>query len=66
MTDKEKKIVRELNHLIYTAEYLEEWTNRDDNVFANAPAALAAMGAKGYYEAVKRLAENQEIKNKMS
>lgn len=35
---------------------MEEWINRNDNVFVNAPAALQAMSAKGYYEAVKRMA----------
>ena len=57
MTDREKEITKSLNHAIYTVEYLEEWINRDDNVFLNAPAALQAMGAKGYYEAIKRIAE---------
>ena len=57
MTDREKQIIRVIDHPIYTVEFLEEWTNRDDNVFINAPAALQAMGAKGFYEAIKRLAE---------
>ena len=57
MTDKEKKIIRELAHPLYTVEFLEEWVNRNDNVFANAPAALQACMAKGFYEAVKFMAE---------
>ena len=57
MTDAEKQIVKAIDHPIYTVEFLEEWTRRNDNVFINAPAALQAMGAKGFYEAVKRLAE---------
>ena len=48
MTDREKEIVKGLNHSLYTVEYLEEWINRNDNVFVNAPAALQAMSAKGY------------------
>lgn len=56
MTDKEKEIVKKLNHPLYTVEFLEEWKDREDNVFVNAPAALQAMGAKGYYEAVKQMA----------
>ena len=59
MTDREKDIVKRLNHSLYTVEYLEEWVNRNDNVFVNAPAALQAMGAKGYYEAVKRMAASE-------
>lgn len=57
MTDREKQIVRLIDHPIYTVEFLEEWTNRCDNVFINAPAALQTMGAKGFYAAIKRLAE---------
>lgn len=56
MTDKEKEIVKELNHPLYTVEFLEEWKDREDNVFVNAPAALQAMGANGYYDAVKQMA----------
>ena len=59
MTDREKEIVKDLNHSLYTVEYLEEWINRNDNVFVNAPAALQAMSAKGYYEAVKRMAARE-------
>lgn len=56
MTDREKEIVRNLNHPLYTVDFLEEWKDRDDNVFVNAPAALQAMGAHGFYEAVQRMA----------
>ena len=31
-------------------------TDRDDNFFVNAPAALQDMSAKGFYEAVKIMA----------
>lgn len=62
MTDREKEIVKSLNHSLYTVEYLEEWINRNNNVFVNAPAALQAMGAKGYYEAVKRMAASEPPK----
>lgn len=59
MTDNEKRIVMGLNHPLYTVEFLEEWINRDDNVFVNAPAALQAMGAAGFYEAVKQIAKTE-------
>lgn len=62
MTDKEKEVVKELNHPLYTVEFLEEWKGREDNVFVNALSALQAMGANGFYEAVKRIAENRENK----
>ena len=38
-------------------EFLEEWTSRTDNVFINAPAALQIMGARGYYQAVRRMVQ---------
>lgn len=57
MTVKEKEIVKKLNHPLYNVEFLEEWLKRNDNVFVNAPSALQAMGAKGYYEAVKQIAK---------
>lgn len=62
MTAKEREIVERLNHPVYTTDFLEEWIHRKDNVFINAPAALQAMGAKGFYEAVKQTAKNEEEK----
>lgn len=66
MTDREKEIIKGLNHSLYTVEYLEDWVNRNDNVYVNAPAALQAMGAKGYYEAIKRMAENEQEPSRMT
>ena len=57
LTELEKQIIDELNDKLYTAEFVEEWINRDDNVIINPFAALQAMGAKGYHQAVKRMAE---------
>lgn len=62
MTAKEREIVERLNHPVYTMDFLEEWIQRKDNVFINAPAVLQAMGAKGFYEAVKQIAKNEEGK----
>lgn len=59
LTDKEKEIVKTLNHDLYTVEYIEEWINRNDNVFIDAMKALNTMGAHGYYAAVKKMAELQ-------
>ena len=56
LTEPEKQIIDELNDKLYTAEFVEEWINRDDNVIINPFAALQAMGAKGYHQAVKRMA----------
>lgn len=57
LTEREKEIVASLGHDLYTVEYLEEWINRNDNICTNVVAALNAMAAKGYYEAVKALAK---------
>lgn len=57
ITEKEKMIINSLNHSLYTVEYLQHWINRNDDVSINAPSALQAMGAKGYYQAVKQIAK---------
>ena len=57
LTEQEKNTIVAMGHDLYTEKYLEEWINRNDNVFANPAAALNAMGAKGYYEAVKAINE---------
>lgn len=57
MTEKEKEIVNKLGHNLYTVEFLERWIYRNDYVEINAPAALQAMGAKGYYQAVQQMAK---------
>lgn len=59
LTDKEKEIVRKLNHELYTVEYLEEWLSRNDNVFIDPMKALNTMAAHGYYTAVKKMIEQQ-------
>lgn len=55
ITEKQKEIIRRLNDPHYTVEILQEWVNRNDNVFVNAPAALEAMGAKGFFAAVRAI-----------
>lgn len=56
LTELEKQIITELGDSLYTVEFVEEWINRSDNVIINPFAALQAMGAKGYHQAVKRMA----------
>lgn len=56
LTNKEKELITKLGDPYYTVSNIEKWINRNDNVFANAPAALQAMGVKSYYEAIKRMA----------
>ena len=60
LTELEKQIITELNDKLYTVEFVEEWINRDDNVLVNSIAALHAMCANGYYQAVKRMAALRE------
>ena len=55
ITEKQKEIIQRLNDPHYTVEILQEWVNRNDNVFVNAPAALEAMGAKGFFAAVRAI-----------
>lgn len=64
ITPLEETVINNLKHPIYTVEYLEEWINRNDNVFINAPAALSAMGAMGFYEAVQ-LIVNKEVQSRL-
>ncbi len=56
MNELERKIVTVLKDPLYTIEFLENWTDRDDNVLINAPAALQAVGAKSYYRAIQQIA----------
>ena len=60
MTERERRVAERLAHPLYTAEYLEEWINRNDSVFSNAPSALQSCTAKGYYEAVRLMAKEEE------
>jgi hypothetical protein len=57
LSDAERTVITGLGHPLYTAEFLEEWINRDDSIFTNAIAALQAVAAKGFYEAVQRMIE---------
>jgi|GEM_PF-1655223 len=57
LTSTEKKIIEYLNDPLYTINFLEEWINRTETIAVNAPAALQIMGALGYYQAVKRIAQ---------
>lgn len=59
ITDAEKERIVQLNHPLYTVEFLEHWVNRNDNPMINALAALQAMGAKGYLEAVRQMVKTE-------
>lgn len=59
MTEQERKLVEDLRDELYTVDFFEEWLGRNDNVFANAPAALQAVAASGYYRAVQRMVITQ-------
>ena len=60
LTEHEKQIINELDHTLYTVDFIESWINCADNVISNPVAALQSMGAKGYYEAVRQMAAHQE------
>ena len=58
LTDDEKEIVRALNDPVYTIDYLEHWINRNDKrTKANALLLETVTEAKGFYAAIKRLAQ---------
>lgn len=59
MSDREKEIITSFRHPIFTVAYLEEWTGRNDNVCLNPISALQTAEAKGFYEAVKLLAREE-------
>ena len=60
LTELEKRIITEFDHPLYTVDFIEFWVNRNDNMLINPAAALQAMGAKGYYDAVHEMAAQQE------
>lgn len=47
ITEKQKEIIQRLNDPHYTVEILQEWVNRNDNVFVNAPAPLKLWAQRG-------------------
>jgi hypothetical protein len=57
LSGAEKTIISGLSHSIYTVDFIQEWINRNDLVSINAFAALQAVAAKGFYEAVKAMNE---------
>lgn len=54
---KEECAIVERWDTMFDVDYLEEWINRDDNVFSNAPSALIAAEARGFYRAVRLQAQ---------
>lgn len=65
ITENQKVIIRRLDDKLYTVDFLQAWLNRNDNVFANAPAALQAMGASGFFAAVCAIERQTEKKKEM-
>lgn len=57
LTEIEKQIINELDHPVYTVEFIEKWINREPII--NVVSSLTIMGVHGYYEAVHRMAERQ-------
>ena len=53
LSEEEKSIIIKLGHTIYTPDFIEHWINRNDIVSINAPAALQAVAAKAYYQAIE-------------
>lgn len=55
LTDNQKKIIEKLGHPVYNGEYVEKWLNQASDVNTNAPAALIAMGACGFMDAIEAI-----------
>ena len=55
LTGVQKRLVENLGDKTYTVAYIEEWMNRQDDVFSNAPAALTSMGVHGYLRAINHM-----------
>lgn len=59
LTELEKQIISELDHPLYTVEFIEDCINRKPDVLINSVFALLVMRVQGYYIAVHRMAERQ-------
>jgi len=57
LNEEEKILIKKLNHPVYTIEYIEQAGNFKGKVTDNAIKCLEAMGAIGYYQAVKQMVE---------
>lgn len=63
LTVRQREVIERMGDAIYTPEYVEAWINRNDDVRGNAPAALTAMAAKGFFRAVCLICdEESEVK----
>lgn len=60
LTEHEKQIINELDHPLYTVDFIESWINRKPDILINTVATLQVMGVQGYYEAVHQMAAHQE------
>lgn len=58
LTERQRQIIKKLNHPIYNADFVEKWINNKDHVVINAPAALQASCVGGFYEAVMWIEKN--------
>lgn len=63
LTRKERMCIEELGDSIYTPKFIEEFVNRDENVFNNAPVALQIMGCDGYLKAVRNMLKLRKTKS---
>ena len=64
LTEREKQLINELDHPLYTVDFIQTWINWADNVMAHPVFALQSMRTKGYYEAVHQMAELQRRKER--
>jgi hypothetical protein len=59
LSGAERTIIAGLGHPVYTAEFVEEWVNWKGSVLINVFAGMQSCSARGFYEAVKLMAEGR-------
>lgn len=59
ITERESVLINRLDHPIYTLAYIDYWGNIYAKVDKNPQEALMAMGALGYYEAIKQIVDKE-------
>lgn len=63
LSETQKKIIRQLNHKIYTIEFVQKNINRNPSTFVqfNSHEALLAANVKGFYDAVLQIEKAGEL-----
>ncbi|MCR0316614.1 hypothetical protein MKA27_19690 [[Clostridium] innocuum] len=55
LTERETELINKIGHPVYTTDYIDYWGNVRAKVNKKPQECLLAMGAIGYYQAIKSL-----------